>query len=80
MSNNSMKKLRPAAKNGKPSKRVEEAFRSPSDADSPRVKTSLTLDKGKYNKLRMHSFVEGIPLRDIFDEAMDWYIRTHLDD
>lgn len=80
MSNDSMKKLRPRSKDGKPSKRAEEAFRSPKEATPRLTKTSLTLDQDKYNQLRMYSLVEGVPLREIFDTAMDWYINQFVGD
>ena len=65
---------------GKPSKRAKEEYCSPEEGEPRLTKTSLTLDKGKYNQLRMYSLVERVPLREIFDTAMDWYIDEFVDD
>lgn len=65
---------------GKPSKRAKEEFCSHKEGEPRLTKTSLTLNEDKYNQLRMYSLVERVPLREIFDTAMDMYIDEFVDD
>lgn len=65
---------------GTPSKRAKEEYCSPKEGEPRLTKTSLTLDEDKYNQLRMYSLVERVPLREIFDIAMDMYIDEFVDD
>lgn len=81
MSDNSKRMLTPRRADGKSTKKVGDVFRSSSTSqDSPRAKTSLTLNKEQYNRLRVYSVTHDVPLRDIFDEAMRLYIDKHVDD
>ncbi|SCX11534.1 ribbon-helix-helix domain-containing protein [Corynebacterium jeikeium] len=43
-----------------------------------RVKTSLALNREKYDQLRIYSVTHRVPLRDIFDEAMDLYLAIYV--
>ncbi|QQB07512.1 hypothetical protein [Corynebacterium urealyticum] len=60
-------------------KRQDSADQSNNTVEPKRIKTSLMLDQGKYNKLRMYSFINGVPLWVIFDEMMDFFIEKYLD-
>lgn len=80
MSDNSKRMLAPKRSDGKSTKKVDEVFR-PSSApqqNTPRAKTSLSLNKEQYNTLRVYSVTQDVPLRDIFDEAMRLYIDKHI--
>ncbi len=79
MSDNSKRMLAPKRSDGQSTKKVDEVFRpSSTPQDTPRAKTSLSLNKEQYNTLRVYSVTQGVPLRDIFDEAMHLYIDKHI--
>lgn len=79
MTDNSKRNLRPRQKSGTPTKTVGETFRAETTAPKvERTKTSLALNQEKYDQLRIYSVTQRVPLRDIFDEAMDLYLARYV--
>lgn len=79
MTDNSKRNLRPRQKGGTPTKTVGETFRAETTAPKvERTKTSLALNQEKYDQLRIYSVTQRVPLRDIFDEAMDLYLARYV--
>lgn len=79
MTDNSKRNLRPRQKGGTPTKTVGETFRVETTAPKvERTKTSLALNQEKYDQLRIYSVTQRVPLRDIFDEAMDLYLARYV--